>query len=132
MMESSKLSNFFLRRQHPIEISRGIEHMCKKGLREENQDNMFILVDHDTKIFALCDGHGDDGHRVSGFVCARLLNYIRNKSNGFFKKKNLMSKHTTKEDIERNVKRAFKSIQSDLKAMYLQRLRKTTANKDII
>jgi serine/threonine protein phosphatase PrpC len=105
--------------------------MCRKGNRDQNQDNMFIVVDDDTKIFAVCDGHGDDGHRVSSFVCARLLNYIRNGSNGFFTKKNLMSTTTSKSEIERNLKRCFKSIQGELKAMYLKRLKKTCADTKV-
>ena len=39
---------------------------------------MFCIVDGDTKIFGMFDGHGANGHLVSGFVMGQMLDYIKN------------------------------------------------------
>ena len=41
----------------------------KKGAYSSvNQDNFFTVVDGDTKIFGIFDGHGSNGHHVSQFA----------------------------------------------------------------
>lgn len=78
-------------------MDKNIEFMCKKGrMGAFNQDNLFILQDGDIKIFGLFDGHGINGHKVSGFVAGMMLDYIRNLSNGFFSKHNLEKFNMTK------------------------------------
>jgi len=56
-----------------------IEFCCKKGQQTAvNQDNFFIIVDGETKIYGIFDGHGVNGHRVSGFVMGAMLDYVKN------------------------------------------------------
>ena len=94
-----------------ILVDRDIEFQCNKGNETEmNQDNLFILIDNDVKIFGVFDGHGINGHRVSSFACGKTFEYIRNLSNGFFRKKNLMDPKTKEKDIERQVKLCFKFV----------------------
>jgi serine/threonine protein phosphatase PrpC len=58
---------------------RMIEFCCKKGQHNhQNQDNFFCVVDGNTKIFGLFDGHGVNGHRVSAFVMGTMLDYVKN------------------------------------------------------
>jgi serine/threonine protein phosphatase PrpC len=91
---------------------------------------MFILVDNDVKIFGVFDGHGIHGHRVSSFACGKMLDYVRNGANGFFRKQNLMKESTTKKEIKRNIKRCFKFVQGELKAMYRESLKENSANAE--
>lgn len=37
-----------------------------------------MVIDGDIKIMALFDGHGDNGHFVSNFAMACMLDYIKN------------------------------------------------------
>jgi serine/threonine protein phosphatase PrpC len=56
----------------------GIGYLCKKGLKDDtpNQDDFSILIDGDTKIFGVFDGHGTNGHKVSHFVHTFLPKYV--------------------------------------------------------
>lgn len=46
-----------------------VEFCSKKGQHNHsNQDNFFCVVDGNTKIFGLFDGHGTYGERVSAFA----------------------------------------------------------------
>jgi len=59
--------------------------MCRKGRTSEtNQDNFFILLDGDVKIYGLFDGHGQNGHQVSSFAQSKFMDFIRNKNGAFF------------------------------------------------
>jgi hypothetical protein len=102
LLEREKLIEHFSRAHKKILVGRDIESMCQKGnATSQNQDNMFILVDNDVKIFGVFDGHGIHGHRVSSFACGKMLDYVRNLSGGFFRKQNLMKEETTRKDIKR-------------------------------
>jgi len=92
-------------------VDRDIEFKSIKGNQTVlNQDNMFILVDNDIKIFAVFDGHGVNGHHASNFACGKMLQYIRNESHDFFRKKNLNDPQTHDKDIEKNIKLCFKYV----------------------
>lgn len=68
-----------------------IEVQCKKGgghdsrntnvylPHKQNQDNFFIVVDSDIKLFGVFDGHGEFGHLVSAYASGIMLDYIRYK-----------------------------------------------------
>ena len=64
--------------------------MCRKGpSNENNQDNFFILLDGEVKIYGLFDGHGTNGLQVSSFAQSKVLDFIRNKHGAFFDQLNL-------------------------------------------
>ena len=66
-------------------LEKHIEFSCRKGrLNETNQDNFFILLDGEVKIYGLFDGHGQNGHIVSSFAQSKVLDFIRNKNSAFF------------------------------------------------
>ena len=91
--------------------------MCKKGRQNpENQDNLFILLDGDVKIFGLFDGHGINGNFISGFASGQMLDFIRNIQGEFFSKKNLDT--ASNAEIERMIKKCFKYVQFRMKAQY--------------
>jgi len=49
--------------------------VCKKGLKPNespNQDDFCVYRSDDTGIYAVFDGHGPDGHEVSGYVRTNL------------------------------------------------------------
>ena len=55
-----------------------LRFFCKKGnVHQQNQDNLFIVVDGDVKFFGVFDGHGPYGHRVSSFCQGRILQKMR-------------------------------------------------------
>ena len=65
-----------------------VEFSCKRGQHSHiNQDNFFVLVDGDTKIYGLFDGHGVKGHLISAFAMGTMFDYIKNSK--CFKDKNL-------------------------------------------
>ena len=71
-------------------MEKHIEFMCRKGYSNEtNQDNFFILLDGEVKIYGLFDGHGQNGHQVSSFAQSKVLDFIRNKNGVFFDHMNL-------------------------------------------
>lgn len=65
--------------------------VCKKGggyeslntnfflPKKQNQDNFFVVIDAELKIFGVFDGHGEFGHLVSSFASGIMLDYIRNR-----------------------------------------------------
>lgn len=64
--------------------------MCRKGYSNEtNQDNFFILLDGEVKIYGIFDGHGQNGHQVSSFAQSKVLDFIRNRNGAFFDHMNL-------------------------------------------
>ena len=66
-------------------LEKHIEFMCRRGKPSEpNQDNFFILLDGEVKIYGLFDGHGQNGHQVSSFAQSKVLDFIRNKHGAFF------------------------------------------------
>ena len=74
-----------------ILAERQIEIVCKKGggyealntdfylPKKQNQDNLFVVLDAELKIFGVFDGHGEFGHLVSSFASGIMLDYIRNR-----------------------------------------------------
>ena len=90
ILVSENVNDHFSPEHHKLILLKNIEFMCKKGKgTTENQDNFFILIDGEVKIFGLFDGHGVNGNQVSGFASGMMLNFIRNIANDFFAKKNL-------------------------------------------
>ena len=58
---------------------KNIEFSCKKGQQGHiNQDNFFVIVDGDTKIYGLYDGHGAKGHLISSFAMGTMVDFIKN------------------------------------------------------
>ena len=58
---------------------KNIEFSCKKGQHGHiNQDNFFVIVDGDTKIYGLYDGHGAKGHLISSFAMGTMVDFIKN------------------------------------------------------
>ena len=58
---------------------KGIEFSCKKGQHGHiNQDNFFVVLDGDTKIYGLYDGHGAKGHLISSFAMGTMVDFIKN------------------------------------------------------
>jgi serine/threonine protein phosphatase PrpC len=63
------VNDLFSRDHRKLIYDKSIEFMCKKGRsNSENQDNLFILLDGEVKIFGLFDGHGINGNFISGFA----------------------------------------------------------------
>ena len=57
------LHHFSKENKNVFAADKHIEFMCKKGqMNHQNQDSFFCVVDGDTKIFGLFDGHGVNGH----------------------------------------------------------------------
>jgi serine/threonine protein phosphatase PrpC len=56
----------------------GIGYACKKGLKPEspNQDDFCIVLDEDTILLGVFDGHGPCGHYVSAFVHSDMAKLI--------------------------------------------------------
>ena len=56
----------------------GIGYACKKGLKPEspNQDDFCIVLDNDTILLGVFDGHGPCGHHVSAFVHTDMTRLI--------------------------------------------------------
>jgi serine/threonine protein phosphatase PrpC len=103
------VNDHFSPEHHKLILLKNIEFMCKKGKgTTENQDNFFILIDGEVKIFGLFDGHGVNGNQVSGFASGMMLNFIRNIASDFFAKKNLSK--ASDAEIERMIKRCFKYV----------------------
>jgi hypothetical protein len=87
ILAQGEIAEHFSKAYKNILKKRDIQYMCIKGKHSKvNQDNMFVLVDNDVKIFGMFAGHGIHGHRVSSFACGKMLEYIRNKSDDFFRK----------------------------------------------
>ena len=60
----------------------GIAYSCKKGVKPSpNQDDFFILIDGEMKIFGVMDGHGIYGHFCSDFVKQLLPKLILSNPN---------------------------------------------------
>lgn len=90
ILERQNVNELFSRENRKLIYDKSIEFMCKKGRQTtENQDNLFILLDGDVKIFGVFDGHGLNGNQISGFASGQMLDYIRNIKGEFFTKKNL-------------------------------------------
>ena len=114
ILERQNVNELFSREHRKLIYDKNIELMCKKGLAShENQDNLFILLDGDVKIFGLFDGHGLNGNYISGFASGMMLDFIRNIQGDFFKKKSL--EKASNAEIERMIKKCFKYVQSKMK-----------------
>ncbi len=56
---------------------RGIAYVCKKGNKPApNQDDVFVLVDGDTTILGVFDGHGRYGHHCSNLAQQLLVRFL--------------------------------------------------------
>ena len=86
LLEKGSINLHFQREQHKkLFLDKQIEFMCRKGKTSgTNQDNFFILLDGDVKIYGLFDGHGQNGHQVSSFAQSKVMDFIRNKNGAFF------------------------------------------------
>lgn len=97
-----------------------IEFMSKKGqMSSINQDNMFCLVDGETKIFGLFDGHGPNGHLVSGFVMGQMLDFIKNSK--IFRDKDLFgfgSSSVSDADMKKAIRMCFQYAQDRVRQQY--------------
>ena len=68
----------FLSENKQLFADRNIEFCSKKGYNGYiNQDNFFCLIDGDVKIYGLFDGHGVNGHLISGFAMGTMIDYIK-------------------------------------------------------
>jgi len=106
-------------REHKVAMAKAhhVDFQCKKGrANPQNQDNFFIVIDGDIKIFGVFDGHGVQGHLVSGFVAGTMLDYIRNKEKIFHSKR---IAGASDQDVQAALRRCFKHAQRKLKASYL-------------
>jgi serine/threonine protein phosphatase PrpC len=84
-----------------------------------NQDNFFILIDGETKIYGLFDGHGVKGHLISSFAMGTMLDYIKNSK--CFKDKNLYDPNgepLPDADITKAIKLCFKYTQDRVREQY--------------
>ena len=91
LLEKKSINAHFQRSEHKkLFLEKHIEFMCRKGrLNEKNQDNFFILLDGEVKIYGLFDGHGQNGDQVSAFAQSKMLDFIRNEHGHFFDQLNL-------------------------------------------
>ena len=63
LLERNRLNEYFSREHKKIFLEKNVEFMCKKGREAPvNQDNLFIILDGDIKIFGVFDGHGVNGN----------------------------------------------------------------------
>lgn len=85
LLEKKSITSHFQREHKKMFLEKHIEFSCRKGMvTETNQDNLFILIDGEVKIYGLFDGHGQNGHIVSSFAQSKVLDFIRNKHSAFF------------------------------------------------
>ena len=56
----------------------GIGYACKKGLKPEspNQDDFCIVIENESILLGVFDGHGPCGHQVSAFVHSDIVRLI--------------------------------------------------------
>lgn len=82
----------------------GINVISRKGSLSDtpNQDDYFIFIDQNFRIYSVFDGHGPNGHQISN-LCYRLF------------MKRLLEDPTLFEDTANALKVAFKKIGSDMK-----------------
>lgn len=83
----------------------------KKGAYSSvNQDNFFTVVDGDTKIFGIFDGHGSNGHHVSQFAMGQMLDYIQNSDE--FRKLNFQDPNSnfSDEEMKKAIRSAFSYV----------------------
>ena len=117
LLEKKSINCHFQRDNKKLFQEKHIEFMCRKGHRNAaNQDNSFILLDGDVKIYGLFDGHGQNGHQVSSFAQSKVLEFIRNKHGTFFDQVNL--ENSTDKQIRCKIKQCFKYVQQELKRQY--------------
>ena len=57
--------------------------MCKKGLKVDcpNQDDYFAIIDQNSQLFGVFDGHGPFGHDISDYVHKNLPKIIMSDPN---------------------------------------------------
>ena len=59
LLEKKSINAHFSREHKKMFLEKHIEFMCRRGKPSEpNQDNFFILLDGEVKIYGLFDGHG--------------------------------------------------------------------------
>lgn len=78
ILNRSSVYEHFSSENKSLFSDRNIEFSSKKGYNGYiNQDNFFTLIDGDVKIYGLFDGHGVNGHLISGFAMGTMLDYIK-------------------------------------------------------
>jgi hypothetical protein len=107
LLDKENLNGHFSKTNRKILNDNGVDYMVVKGNSSETE-NLFMIKDHNVKIFGVFDGHGECGQLVSAFVQGRFLNCIRNESDGFFELKNLI--HKSASSIRRKIRWMFKKI----------------------
>ena len=82
----------------------GVNVISRKGslLETPNQDDYFIFIDQNFRVYSVFDGHGPFGHHVSN-ICYRLL------------MKRLLEDPNLLDDTESCLKAGFRKIVEDLK-----------------
>lgn len=74
-----KILHHFTKDNRSVFAERNVEFSCKKGQHNhQNQDSFFCVVDGDTKIFGIFDGHGVNGHQISAFASGTMLEFVKN------------------------------------------------------
>ena len=106
ILQKQHLLEHFSKEHIKLFHDKHIEFQCNKGRSTgQNQDNFFVVMDGDCKIYGVFDGHGIYGHIVSGFAAGIMLDYIRNRER-LFHQKELMKQSDKK--ISSALKRCFK------------------------
>lgn len=93
-----------------------VEFICKKGqVQSVNQDNLFIMINEDFKIFGIFDGHGPYGHKVSSYVQTRMIQYIKNSK---FLTPEVIAETDMFEEVKKALIEIFLTIQDELETSY--------------
>jgi hypothetical protein len=100
---------------------KNIRFSSKKGqFNNVNQDNFFCIVDGETKIFGIFDGHGSNGNLVSNFVMGQMVDYIKHSE--VFRKLKLFDQYhsnsVSDEDMKHAIRCAFQYAQERVRQQY--------------
>ena len=86
---------------------KNIRFSSKKGqFNNVNQDNFFCIVDGETKIFGIFDGHGSNGNLVSNFVMGQMVDYIKHSE--VFRKLKLCDQYHSNSVSDEDMKHAIR------------------------
>ena len=130
-MVRQKLLDHFHKDNRNLFNDKSIEFCSKKGqIGPYNQDNFFIVVEGDIKIFGVCDGHGLEGHKISQFVMGNLLDYIKNSK--CFRDLDMHDNSATDEEMSKAIKKAFKYAQDRTREQYAEFLVNEKRKKIVI
>ena len=113
ILNSNDTLHHFNKDNKNLFYDKSIEFSCKKGQQTQvNQDNFFVLVDGETKIYGVFDGHGVNGQQVSSFASGCMLEYIKNSKN--FRDKNFFDStggHFSDAEMTKAIKQCFQYTQ---------------------